>query len=198
MIAIVSHAPILVAGGRPAARRSGCGAGEDGSARRPATRPSKPSTTVLDAWKAGETPESLEKQSPPIHVKDADWNGGFRLVGYKAGAEGQARRLRHELPRGPGAEEPQGQVRQEDRRLHHHHASRAARHRGKKADALLRRTTRSSDDHTPTLENHSMRTTTLVSLAPPCSLLAVPGVCPAADPPAVGHARARSPPRGRS
>ena len=44
---------------------------------------------MLDAWKAGETPEDLAKRSPPIHVKDVDWSGGFRLVSYKAGDEGK-------------------------------------------------------------------------------------------------------------
>jgi hypothetical protein len=44
---------------------------------------------ALESWKAGETPENLEKQSPPIHVKDVDWVGGFRLVDFKADAEGK-------------------------------------------------------------------------------------------------------------
>jgi hypothetical protein len=45
--------------------------------------------TMLDAWKAGETQEDLGKRTPPIHVKDVDWNGGFVLVGYKADADGK-------------------------------------------------------------------------------------------------------------
>jgi hypothetical protein len=45
--------------------------------------------SVLDAWKAGERPEDLEKLTPPIHVKDADWKGGFFLVSYKADQEGR-------------------------------------------------------------------------------------------------------------
>ncbi|MHC5543393.1 hypothetical protein ACYOEI_34655, partial [Singulisphaera rosea] len=44
---------------------------------------------VLDAWKAGETPEALATRTPPIHVSDGDWRSGFRLVGYKAIGEGQ-------------------------------------------------------------------------------------------------------------
>ena len=54
----------------------------------PPTRPGPEALhAVLDAWKAGEKPEDLEKRTPPIHVKDVDWNGGFRLVGYKADAK---------------------------------------------------------------------------------------------------------------
>jgi hypothetical protein len=45
--------------------------------------------TALDAWKAGEKPEDLAKRSPPLHIKDVDWDGGFQLVGYEANAEGK-------------------------------------------------------------------------------------------------------------
>jgi hypothetical protein len=44
---------------------------------------------ALDAWKAGETPDALAAQSPPIHVKDVDWKGGFRLVGYRTESDGK-------------------------------------------------------------------------------------------------------------
>ena len=45
--------------------------------------------TMLDAWKAGGKQEDLANLTPPIHVKDTDWNGGFVLVSYTAGAEGK-------------------------------------------------------------------------------------------------------------
>src|SRR5262245_63082438 len=45
--------------------------------------------TALDAWKAGETPESLEQRTPPIRVKDIDWQGGRALISYQADAEGK-------------------------------------------------------------------------------------------------------------
>ena len=44
---------------------------------------------VLDAWKAGETPDALAGRTPAIHVSDADWKGGSKLVGYKADGEGR-------------------------------------------------------------------------------------------------------------
>jgi hypothetical protein len=44
---------------------------------------------ALESWKAGEKPDHLEELSPPIHVKDVDWVGGFRLVDFKADAEGK-------------------------------------------------------------------------------------------------------------
>jgi hypothetical protein len=67
---------------------AGCGLGERAE---PADRDQaqKALQTVLDAWKAGEKPENLENLTPPIHVKDADWRGGFLLVGYKADQEGR-------------------------------------------------------------------------------------------------------------
>jgi hypothetical protein len=67
---------------------SGCGSG-----RTPETADSEKARAALraalESWKAGEKPEDLKKQSPPIHVKDADWDRGFRLVNFKADAEGR-------------------------------------------------------------------------------------------------------------
>src|SRR5262249_42531229 len=66
----------------------GCGAGS-----RPETADSTQAraalSAALDAWKAGEKPEVLAQRSPPIHVKDVDWDGGFHLVDYKADADGR-------------------------------------------------------------------------------------------------------------
>jgi hypothetical protein len=45
--------------------------------------------TVLDTWKTGEKPGSLENHAPPIRVKDLDWEGGFTLIDYKSDAEGR-------------------------------------------------------------------------------------------------------------
>lgn len=44
---------------------------------------------VLDAWKAGDTPEKLAEQTPPIRVSDVDWTQGFKLVSYQLGEEGR-------------------------------------------------------------------------------------------------------------
>jgi hypothetical protein len=67
---------------------SGCGAG--GAAERADPAQAQDALhAVLDAWKAGEKPEDLEKRTPPIHVKDLDWAGGFKLVGYQADAAGK-------------------------------------------------------------------------------------------------------------
>jgi hypothetical protein len=67
---------------------SGCG---DGGHPVPADSAQARATlhAALEAWKAGEPPESLAGQSPPIHVKDVDWKGGLRLVGYKAEGDGK-------------------------------------------------------------------------------------------------------------
>jgi hypothetical protein len=67
---------------------AGCGYG---GAAQPADRDQahKALQTALDAWKAGEKPEALENLTTPIHVKDADWRGGFLLVGYRADQDGK-------------------------------------------------------------------------------------------------------------
>ncbi len=67
---------------------SGCGADghpqpADSAQARVALR------AALDSWKAGQKPEDLARQSPAIHVKDVDWDGGFRLVAYRADADGR-------------------------------------------------------------------------------------------------------------
>jgi hypothetical protein len=67
---------------------SGCGAGGSAEQADPA-KAQEALHAVLDAWKSGGKPEELEKRTPPIHVKDLDWVGGFRLVGYKADAAGK-------------------------------------------------------------------------------------------------------------
>jgi hypothetical protein len=46
-------------------------------------------TAALDAWKSGEKPEDLAKRTPPLHIKDVDWSGGFQLVGYEADTDGK-------------------------------------------------------------------------------------------------------------
>ncbi|MFO0890058.1 MAG: hypothetical protein U0790_13075 [Isosphaeraceae bacterium] len=65
---------------------SGCGMGQT---PHPADPEQARTTlnTVLDAWKSGATPESLEAQSPPIRVLDLDWKDGHTLVSYRPGGE---------------------------------------------------------------------------------------------------------------
>jgi len=66
----------------------GCGSGQS-------ARPTDPGQAlqtlrvVLDAWKAGETPQRLESRTPAIHVADPDWSAGFSLVGYQADSAGR-------------------------------------------------------------------------------------------------------------
>jgi hypothetical protein len=40
-------------------------------------------TAALDAWKAGQPPQSLQSRSPPIVFGDSDWEQGTRLVNYR-------------------------------------------------------------------------------------------------------------------
>ena len=46
--------------------------------------------TVLDAWKSGETPESLQNRSPSIVAQDMDWKMGHQLIDYAIEGEGEA------------------------------------------------------------------------------------------------------------
>jgi hypothetical protein len=59
----------------------GCGVAKpqpaDAEAARGALR------TVLEAWKRGEAPDTLEDREPPIHVLDYDWSKGSQLLEYK-------------------------------------------------------------------------------------------------------------------
>lgn len=45
--------------------------------------------TALDAWKGGQTRETLANQTPPLHVSDGDWMSGLRLIDYKADTQGR-------------------------------------------------------------------------------------------------------------
>jgi hypothetical protein len=45
---------------------------------------------ALEAWKNGETPQSLAEGTPPIHVSDAEWAGGAKLLEYSIDAEQSA------------------------------------------------------------------------------------------------------------
>lgn len=40
-------------------------------------------TIALDAWKAGEKPDELKQESPPMYVQDEDWMGGRSLKDFK-------------------------------------------------------------------------------------------------------------------
>jgi hypothetical protein len=45
-------------------------------------------TSVLEDWKNGETPEALQKRTPPIVVQDIDWTSGAKLVKYELSGDG--------------------------------------------------------------------------------------------------------------
>jgi hypothetical protein len=44
---------------------------------------------TLETWKKGERPGSLSERQPPIHVVDHQWRGGYQLVRYQLGSEGE-------------------------------------------------------------------------------------------------------------
>lgn len=39
-------------------------------------------SSVMESWKNGAKPESLQERNPAIVVQDLDWTGGFKLVDY--------------------------------------------------------------------------------------------------------------------
>jgi hypothetical protein len=67
---------------------AGCGAGGAAEQADPA-KAQEALRAVLDAWKSGAKLQELEKRTPPIHVKDLDWVGGFKLTSYQADASGK-------------------------------------------------------------------------------------------------------------
>jgi hypothetical protein len=44
---------------------------------------------ALGAWKKGESADVLKERSPPIHVADHEWQGGFALLDYQVSAKDQ-------------------------------------------------------------------------------------------------------------
>jgi hypothetical protein len=46
--------------------------------------------TALDAWKSGQSVDSLASSSTPMTVQDFDWAGGAMLVDYQIIDDGQA------------------------------------------------------------------------------------------------------------
>jgi len=45
---------------------------------------------ALEAWKEGESSESLMAATPPIHVSDSEWHQGNKLLDYELGEERSA------------------------------------------------------------------------------------------------------------
>lgn len=37
----------------------------------------------MEAWKDGKTPESMQKESPPVVVQDMEWASGAKLLSYE-------------------------------------------------------------------------------------------------------------------
>ena len=69
---------------------AGCGSGVYQSAPVDEDVASDTLTQVLDSWKEGETPDSLQEQSPKITVQDFDWTSGMKLVSYEIVGEPKA------------------------------------------------------------------------------------------------------------
>ena len=44
---------------------------------------------AMEAWKDGETVESLKEESPEIVVQDFDWSGGMKLLDYEVLDDGK-------------------------------------------------------------------------------------------------------------
>jgi hypothetical protein len=42
---------------------------------------------VLDAWKNGETADSLKQLDPAVHANDPDWRANKQLLKYEIGSE---------------------------------------------------------------------------------------------------------------
>jgi hypothetical protein len=59
-------------------------------------RPADPSvarsalTAGLDAWKAGQKPDSLKSHTPPVQFGDEDWIQGHKLLDYEVLGDGKS------------------------------------------------------------------------------------------------------------
>jgi hypothetical protein len=47
-------------------------------------------TSALDAWRSGESADSMAERSPAVHVNDHDWRGGAKLEAYELKGAGTA------------------------------------------------------------------------------------------------------------
>ncbi len=63
------------------AMMSGCGGGNPHPVKPDVARQTL--TQVMESWKKGEKPESLEQAAKKIVVQDMDWMSGSALVGYE-------------------------------------------------------------------------------------------------------------------
>jgi hypothetical protein len=68
---------------------SGCGSQAYQSAPVDAAKAIGTLSDVMDSWKSGETPESLQDLKPPIVVQDFDWAGGMKLLDYQIVGDGK-------------------------------------------------------------------------------------------------------------
>jgi hypothetical protein len=47
--------------------------------------------TALESWKKGDKVDALQSATPPIYVKDVEWQSGARLKDYKITGDGEER-----------------------------------------------------------------------------------------------------------
>ena len=69
---------------------AGCGSGVYQSAPVDEDKASETLLEVMESWKEGETPDSLQEQSPKIVVQDFDWLSGMKLLSYEVVGESKA------------------------------------------------------------------------------------------------------------
>ena len=72
------RAALLLLGGLAAA-----GCGRSGTKPADAAVARETLLAVLDAWKGGGVPESLQGREPPVYVAEREWRNGARLTGYE-------------------------------------------------------------------------------------------------------------------
>ena len=68
----------------------GCGSNVYQSAPVDEDKASETLTLVLDSWQEGETPDSLQEQTPKVVVQDFDWSSGMKLMSYEVVGEPKA------------------------------------------------------------------------------------------------------------
>lgn len=79
-----SHPLVVVALALAMAAAGGCGAPEEGrvDATRTPERAEQTLRLVLDAWKAGQKPDALQRGAEAIAVHDSIWRSGKTLADY--------------------------------------------------------------------------------------------------------------------
>jgi hypothetical protein len=87
---------------------AGCGGGVPKTPPVDTARAEETLKRALDGWKQGRTPDSFQKDDPPVTVIDVDWMQGSKLNDYALAGEGKTAGGNLVIPVKLTVQDPQG------------------------------------------------------------------------------------------